>query len=160
MLEAKLNETYRIGNFIDSFALGHYARVLDAVDRRNGRPVAFKVLRPEHLTYGTEPTWEFRAFAVEADLLRKMSGSEHVVRLLDCGFIATEAERPVASGAPRAPHAAAAADSCRARHSSHAANGWSGLGEAQVAQTRALGTVDEHQAAHDHQNCAQESPHQ
>ncbi len=95
MQEARLNEIYRIENYNDSFALGHYARVLDAVDRRNRQMVAFKVLRPEHLAYGREPTWETLAFANEADLLMKMSGSEHVVKLLDCGYIANETERPV-----------------------------------------------------------------
>lgn len=95
MQEVRLNEVYRIENYIDSFALGHYARVLAAVDRRSRQTVAFKVLRPEHLAYGAEPTWEMLAFANEADLLMKMSGSEHIVKLLDCGYVATEAERPV-----------------------------------------------------------------
>ena len=29
-----LQDIYRIDNYIDTFALGHYARVLDALDRR------------------------------------------------------------------------------------------------------------------------------
>ena len=45
----KLADLYRVDNFIDTFALGHYARVLEAQDRRNGQTVAFKVMRPEHL---------------------------------------------------------------------------------------------------------------
>ncbi len=94
MQEASLNKYYRIENFNDSFAPGHYARVLDAVDRRNGQLVAFKVLRPEHFVVG-ELTWEYQAFANEAELLMKMSGSEHVVRLLDSGYITSVDERPV-----------------------------------------------------------------
>jgi hypothetical protein len=90
-----LDELYRIGNFNDSFALGHYARVLDVVERRTGRAVALKVLRPEHMQYDGEPIWEYRAFANEVDLLMKMAGSPHVVRLLDCGYLASHAERPV-----------------------------------------------------------------
>ena len=68
-----LIDLYRIENFNDTFALGHYARVLDAVDRRNGQQIAFKVLRPEHMNFDGEPSWEYRAFAIEADLLMKMS---------------------------------------------------------------------------------------
>lgn len=95
MQEASLTEIYRLGNFNDTFALGHYARVLDAVDRRNGRDVAFKVLRPEHLAPGAqEPSLEYRAFPNEANLLMRMSGSKHVVRLLDCGYISSPEERP------------------------------------------------------------------
>jgi hypothetical protein len=45
----QLTELYRIDNYNDTFALGHYARVTDALDKRSGRQVAFKVMRPEHL---------------------------------------------------------------------------------------------------------------
>jgi hypothetical protein len=31
-----LADLYRIDNYNDTFALGHYARVLDALDRRSG----------------------------------------------------------------------------------------------------------------------------
>jgi len=95
MQEANLTDVYRLENFSDTFALGHYARVLDAIDRRTGQKVAFKVLRPEHLTPGEEPNWEYCAFGNEADLLMKMSGSKHVIRLLDCGYVSAEDERPV-----------------------------------------------------------------
>ena len=91
---ANLNETYRIDHFIDTFALGHYARVLDALDRRTGVNVAFKVIRPEHLTRDGEMKWEYRAFANEAEILMRLSGSPNVVDLLDCGFISTLAEAP------------------------------------------------------------------
>ncbi len=94
MPELALNALYRIGNFNDSFALGHYARVLDAVECSSGRPVAFKVLRPEHMAFQGEPVWEYRAFANEADLLMRMAGSEHVVQLLDCGYITSREEWP------------------------------------------------------------------
>ena len=99
MQEANLNEIYRIENFNDTFALGHYARVLDAVDLRSRQTVAFKVLRPEHLRPKGEISWEYRAFANEAILLVKMAASEHVVRLLDCGYVAAREERPIAGPA-------------------------------------------------------------
>ncbi|MBC7812364.1 MAG: hypothetical protein H7175_14505, partial [Burkholderiales bacterium] len=90
-----LADLYRIDNFNDTFALGHYARVLDALDRRNGYSVAFKVLRPEHLaTDGGEMSWEYRAFANESTLLMKLAGSPNVVNMIDCGFISSEAEAP------------------------------------------------------------------
>lgn len=89
-----LSEIYRIDNFNDTFALGHYARVLDAVDRRNGKSVAFKVLRAEHVAPDGTPRWEFRAFANEVDLLQKLATSPHVVHLLDCGYIESQNEAP------------------------------------------------------------------
>ncbi len=55
-----LDSRYRIGNYIDTFALGHYARVLDAEDVPNNRVVAFKVMRPEHLSDDGTPRWEAR----------------------------------------------------------------------------------------------------
>ncbi|MFO7321421.1 MAG: hypothetical protein DIU68_006815 [Chloroflexota bacterium] len=90
-----LPELYRIDNFNDTFALGHYARVLDALDRRRGQPVAFKVLRSEHLSPGGEPRWEYHAFANEADLLMKLADSPHVVNLFDCGYLESQSEAPV-----------------------------------------------------------------
>jgi len=90
----ELADLYRIDNFIDTFALGHYARVLDAHDRRRSQSVAFKVLRPEHLS-GSEPRWEYRAFAAEADLLMRLADSPHVVNLLECGFLDAPGEAPV-----------------------------------------------------------------
>ncbi len=89
-----LTDVYRIDNFNDTFALGHYARVLDALDRRSGLPVAFKVLRSEHLSPDGDIRWEYRAFANEADLLMKLAGSPYIVDLLDCGYIADTAEAP------------------------------------------------------------------
>ncbi|MBN1967288.1 MAG: hypothetical protein JW910_21730, partial [Anaerolineae bacterium] len=94
MQDTHLTEIYQLENYNDTFALGHYARVLDAIDRRSGQWVAFKVLRPEHMTTSSEPSAEFRAFPREADLLMKMSGSRHVVRLLDCGYLTARDERP------------------------------------------------------------------
>lgn len=91
---ADLPDIYRIDNYIDTFALGHYARVLEALDRRTGQTVALKVLRPEHLKPDGEMSWEFRAFANEVDLLMKLSGSPHVVDLLNCGFLSTPSEAP------------------------------------------------------------------
>lgn len=95
MQQANLYDLYRIENFNDSFAPGHYARVLDGVDRRTGKTIAFKVLRPEHMAFTDQPTWEYRAFANEVDLLMRMAGNPYVVRLLDCGYAATQEERPV-----------------------------------------------------------------
>jgi serine/threonine protein kinase len=91
----KLVDLYRVDNFIDTFALGHYARVLEAQDRRNGQTVALKVMRPEHLSSGDEPRWEYRAFANEADLLMKVADSPHTVNMLDCGYLSAEHEAPV-----------------------------------------------------------------
>lgn len=90
-----LSDFYRIDNFNDTFALGHYARVLDALDLRHGKPVAFKVLRAEHVAPDGAPRWEFRAFANEIALLLKLADSPHVVRMIDCGYIQSPFEAPV-----------------------------------------------------------------
>jgi serine/threonine protein kinase len=87
-------EVYTLYNYIDTFALGHYARVLDAQDRRWGRSVALKVMRLEHLSPGNEPRWEYRAFANEAELLVKLSESPHIIGLYDCGFVSSGSEAP------------------------------------------------------------------
>lgn len=89
-----LTDLYRIDQYNDTFALGHYARVLDALHRRSGQTVAFKIMRPEHLTADGEMRWEYRAFANEADLLMKLAGNPHVVDLIDCGYISTKSEAP------------------------------------------------------------------
>ncbi len=89
-----LIDLYRLDQFNDTFALGHYARVLDAQDRRNGQSVAFKLLRPEHISPDGEIKWEYRAFGNEADLLMKLVGNPHVVQLLDCGYISGKGEAP------------------------------------------------------------------
>jgi serine/threonine protein kinase len=90
----RLTDIYRIDNFIDTFALGHYARVLDAVDSRTGQTVAFKVMRTEHLNGEPEIRWEYRAFGSEADLLSALKDSPNIVQLLDCGYVETESEAP------------------------------------------------------------------
>ena len=89
-----LPELYQLDNFIDSFALGHYARVLDAVDRRNGNHVAFKVMRPEHLDPDGDMRWEYRAFGNEVDILTRLWHSPNIVKLYDCGFISDREEAP------------------------------------------------------------------
>lgn len=89
-----LTELYRVENFIDTFALGHYARVLEAFDYRNGRDAAFKVLRTDHLRSDGDVCWECRAFAHEANLLVKLADSPHVIDLLDCGYISSHDEAP------------------------------------------------------------------
>ena len=91
---AQLDDLYRLDHFIDTFALGHYARVMEAHDRRSGSVVAFKLLRPEHMQADGELRWEIRAFANEADLLTKLSGSPHVVKLLDSGYVEVGGEAP------------------------------------------------------------------
>lgn len=91
---APLSDLYRIHQFIDTFALGHYARVLNALDRRTGKTVAYKVLRPEHLLADGEMRWEYRAFGNEAELLSKLADSPSVVKLLDCGYISDHSEAP------------------------------------------------------------------
>ena len=90
----KLDDVYRIANFIDTFALGHYARVLDAHDLRNNTVVAFKVMRAEHLTPGKEPRWEYSAFAHEADLLTRLADAPAIVKLRDCGYVSSRSEAP------------------------------------------------------------------
>jgi serine/threonine protein kinase len=91
---SRLTEFYRIDNFIDTFALGHYARVLWAQDKRTGSSLAFKVMRHEHIDRDGDIRWEFRAFANEADLLMKLADSPHVVNLLDCGYVESSSEAP------------------------------------------------------------------
>ena len=85
---------YRIGNFNDTFALGHYARVMDAQDRHTGETVAFKVMRSEHLVSGGELRWEYRAFGNEAQILQKLAESPQAVELLDCGFVESRSDHP------------------------------------------------------------------
>ncbi|GAB4512469.1 MAG: hypothetical protein OHK0046_12030 [Anaerolineae bacterium] len=89
-----LSDLYQIDQFIDTFALGHYARVLDAVDTRTGKPVAFKVMRAEHLTLDGDIRWEYRAFINEAELLLKLAETPHVIDLIDCGFLSAMSEAP------------------------------------------------------------------
>ncbi|HML20453.1 MAG TPA: hypothetical protein PKD09_02320 [Aggregatilinea sp.] len=92
--ETALKNLYRIGNTIDTFAPGHYARVLDADSLDLNETVAFKVMRPEHLGADGAPRWEARAFINEADLLVKMASSPATVRFLDCGYLSADGERP------------------------------------------------------------------
>jgi serine/threonine protein kinase len=90
----ELNELYTLGNTIDTFALGHYARVYDAVDRRTDQPCALKIMRVEHIADGDgQPHMEAWAFMTEADLLLKME-SPHVVQLYDCGYLRSTDENP------------------------------------------------------------------
>ncbi|MGB7338887.1 MAG: hypothetical protein WBC91_08355 [Phototrophicaceae bacterium] len=91
---AQLSATYRIDNYIDTFALGHYARVLSAEDLRTGATIAFKVMRPEHVQADGEAQWEFRAFGNEAEILMALADSPHVIKLYDCGYVSTIAEAP------------------------------------------------------------------
>lgn len=91
----QLADLYRIDNFIDTFALGHYARVLHAQERRKDRVIAFKVMRPEHLAPDDDPRWEYRAFANEAALLMTLADSPQVVKLYDCGYVSARSEAPV-----------------------------------------------------------------
>lgn len=90
----RLSELYQLGNYIDTFALGHYARVLDAVDLRKSGSVAFKVMRPEHLDDSGDMQWEYRAFGNEADILARLWHSPNIVKLYDCGFISDREEAP------------------------------------------------------------------
>jgi len=89
-----LTDIYRLDNFIDTFALGHYARVLAAQDLRNGDAVAFKVMRPEHIDGQGDMLWEYQAFGNEAQIMARLAQSEHMVELLDCGFISDREEAP------------------------------------------------------------------
>ncbi len=94
MPEIALNERYIIKNYVDSFALGHYARVLEAVDLSKGQTVALKVMRPEHLDREAAPKWEAQAFPHEADLLMRLADHPTPVRLLDCGYLSASGEYP------------------------------------------------------------------
>ncbi len=89
-----LGACFTLGNYIDTYAPGHYARVLEGEDERTGQRVAFKVMRPEHLSDDGTPRWEARAFVSEADLLMRLAGSDTVVRLYDCGYVSAQRERP------------------------------------------------------------------
>lgn len=84
---ADLVERYALGNYIDSFAPGHYARVYSAVDLTTDTPCAFKVMRPEHLTEDGQARWEAQAFINEADLLLALDDLASVVDLYDLGYI-------------------------------------------------------------------------
>ncbi|MDQ7025146.1 MAG: hypothetical protein Q9P01_14405 [Anaerolineae bacterium] len=90
----QLSDLYHIESYIDTFALGHYARVLAARDQQNGQTVAFKVMRPEHIGTDGDARWEFRAFGNEVEILQAMQASPHVVNLRDCGYVSTIAEAP------------------------------------------------------------------
>ena len=90
-----LGDVFRIDNFNDTFALGHYARVMDTLDRRTGKTVALKVLRPEHMAGNDDRRWEIRAFPNEADLLMKLADTPYMVDLLDCGYLSGSGEAPV-----------------------------------------------------------------
>lgn len=90
----QLSDIYRMGNYIDTYALGHYARVLRATDQRTGREVAFKVLRPEHLLADGDMRWEFEAFGNETALLAALNASPQVVNWHDCGFISSPDDAP------------------------------------------------------------------
>lgn len=91
---SQLNDLYRLETYIDTFALGHYARVLAAQDLRTGETVAFKVMRPEHLQADGDARWEFRAFGNEAQILDTLKASPHVVGLRDCGYLSASDEAP------------------------------------------------------------------
>ncbi len=91
---SQLLDRYQIDAFIDTFALGHYARVLAATDKLTRETVAFKVLRPEHLLADGDVRWEYRAFHNEASILHALKDSPHVAHLRDCGYISTISEAP------------------------------------------------------------------
>lgn len=90
----QLTDLYHIEQYIDTFALGHYARVLSATDQQTGQQVAFKVMRPEHIQTDGDARWEFKAFGNEAEILDALRDSPHVVNLRDCGYVATIVEAP------------------------------------------------------------------
>jgi serine/threonine protein kinase len=84
----RLEERYSVGHYIDTYAMGHYARVLSAADRSTGATVAFKVMRPEHLLGEGEISWEYRAFANEAVILSRLEAVPNAIDLRDCGYVA------------------------------------------------------------------------
>ena len=90
----QLNDRYRLDNYIDTFALGHYARVLAAEDLDNGNTVAFKVMRPEHVQADGNAQWEFRAFGNEGQILLALKDSPHIIELYDIGYLSNMDEAP------------------------------------------------------------------
>ncbi|PJF44979.1 MAG: hypothetical protein CUN55_01170 [Phototrophicales bacterium] len=89
-----ITEVYALGNFIDTFALGHYARVLEAHDLRDGRQVALKIMRPEHIARDEAPRWEAKAFPHEVRLLKNLDRNPVPIRYYDCGYIQSSNEYP------------------------------------------------------------------
>ncbi|MFZ4813718.1 MAG: hypothetical protein ACOYL5_04225 [Phototrophicaceae bacterium] len=90
-----LRDLYALDSFNDTYALGHYARVVDARHIPSRQSVALKVLRPEHLANNdTTLRWEVRAFPNEADLLVRLGNSPYTVNLLDCGYLSGVGEAP------------------------------------------------------------------
>jgi len=94
----ELTNQYQIGNFIDTYALGHYARVYDAHHLPTEQQVAFKVMRAQHLSDDGQPQWEAEAFINEADLLADLSDVDAVMNFYDCGYIETTESHPSAGG--------------------------------------------------------------
>ncbi|MHB8628954.1 MAG: serine/threonine-protein kinase [Aggregatilineales bacterium] len=94
MTETELSTLYSLGTSIDTFALGHYARVFEARQKSADRMCAFKVLRPEHMTTDGQPRWEVTAFPHEAELLMKLASLPAVTRLYDCGYVESAYECP------------------------------------------------------------------
>lgn len=90
--EQDFNLLYDAERFID-FAKGYYARVFKAYDLVQGRHVAFKILRPEHLKQN-KMNWEYQAFSLEANLLQHWHNQSCVVQLYDCGFVHDRSEMP------------------------------------------------------------------
>jgi serine/threonine protein kinase len=93
----QLNDLFALGNTIDTFAPGHYARVYEATDRRDGQTCAFKVMRAEHVTFDSQPRMEANAFINEADLLIRLAMSAaaaNVIKLMDCGYVNAQEEMP------------------------------------------------------------------
>jgi len=86
------SDLYQLKGPID-FARGYYARAFRAYSWRRDRDVAFKVLRPEHLSPGSSGR-EYLAFGVETRLLHHFAENAGVVNLLDCGFISDRRELP------------------------------------------------------------------
>lgn len=90
----ELSERYQLGNFIDTYALGHYARVLEAYDLQAQRAVALKIMRPEHVDPDGQPRWEAEAFINEADLLHSLADLPAVMKFYDCGYIHSAEAHP------------------------------------------------------------------
>lgn len=93
-----LTDVYEVGNLIDTFALGHYARVYEALDQRSGQVVALKIMRAEHLTSDGQPRWESEAFINEADLLTDLADLPAVMNLYDCGYVQSKNAHPSEGG--------------------------------------------------------------
>lgn len=87
MPDFRVGELYAVHEPIDR-PQGSFARVYLADDLHDGRQVAFKVLRAEHLILtGKSREDKYQAFVNEAQLLSVLEDDEHVMHLYGFGYL-------------------------------------------------------------------------